>query len=129
VSHTAGGRCAIKGDPSGGVEYRAIKVDFEAKVEVGFDTDHKRLYVALGEDCDWSLAGQVIKGNEALYGEPVIEDVRGDRLWYEWNVPTEHIAKYFPHVRNKEDVPHEHAIPDLYGLAEGVETKEGGHIS
>jgi hypothetical protein len=115
-------------DPSGGVRYRAIKVDFEAKVEVGFDTDHKRLYVALGEDCDWSLAGQTIKGNEALFGEPVIEDVRGDRLWYEWNVSEEYIAQYFPHVRDKEDVPHEHAIPDFYGLP-GAASEKGGHIS
>lgn len=25
-----------------------------------------------------------------------------------------------PHVRDKEDVPHEHAIPDLYGLSEAA---------
>jgi hypothetical protein len=24
-----------------------------------------------------------------------------------------------PHLRDKEDVPHEHAIPDFYGLKEG----------
>jgi hypothetical protein len=24
-----------------------------------------------------------------------------------------------PHVRHKEDVPHEHALPDLYGLSDG----------
>jgi hypothetical protein len=115
-------------DPSGRV-YWPVRIDFDAKVEVGFDTDHKRLYVALGEDCDWATAGQTLKGNEALFGEPVIEDVRGDRLWYEWNVPTEYIAKYFPHVRDKEDVPHEHAIPDFYGLNKGIETKEGGCVS
>ena len=29
-----------------------------------------------------------------------------------------------PHVRDKEDVPHEHAIPDLYGLGRGFTLSE-----
>jgi hypothetical protein len=67
----------------------------------------------------WSIANEVLKWFERLFGEPVVEDIRGGRLWYEWNATEAYIANQIPHVRDKEDVPHEHAIPDFYGLAEG----------
>ncbi|MEV0470732.1 hypothetical protein [Streptomyces prunicolor] len=31
-------------------------------------------------------------------------------------IPKVNVGSCVPHVRDKEDVPHEHALPDLYGL-------------
>jgi hypothetical protein len=45
------------------------------------------------------------------------QDVRELRRLYGGD---EYAPKSEPYVRDKEDVPHEHAIPDFYGLEEGV---------
>jgi hypothetical protein len=39
-------------------------------------------------------------------------------------IPKAVLGSHTPHVRDKEDVPHEHAIPDLYGLKRGATLSE-----
>ncbi|MFF1450154.1 hypothetical protein ACFVYF_18745 [Streptomyces sp. NPDC058274] len=42
-------------------------------------------------------------------------------------IPKVVLRGHIPHVRDKEDVPHEHAIPDLYGLGRGFTLSELGN--
>jgi hypothetical protein len=39
-------------------------------------------------------------------------------------IPKAVLGSQIPHVRDKEDVPHEHAIPDFYGLQRGSTLSE-----
>jgi hypothetical protein len=39
-------------------------------------------------------------------------------------IPKAVLGSHTPHVRDKEDVPHEHAIPDFYGLHRGSTLSE-----
>jgi hypothetical protein len=39
-------------------------------------------------------------------------------------VPKVALGSHAPHVRDKEDVPHEHALPDFYGLQRGSTLSE-----
>jgi hypothetical protein len=39
-------------------------------------------------------------------------------------IPRVVLGGHTPHVRDKEDVPHEHAIPDFYGLKRGFTLSE-----
>ncbi|MET7984548.1 hypothetical protein [Streptomyces sp. NPDC005281] len=39
-------------------------------------------------------------------------------------MPKLDLGSYMAHVRDKEDVPHEHAIPDFYGLKRGFTLSE-----
>ncbi|MFI0553408.1 hypothetical protein [Streptomyces scabiei] len=41
-------------------------------------------------------------------------------------IPKVVLGSHTPHVRDKEDVPHEHAIPDFYGLGRGFTLSEFG---
>lgn len=41
-------------------------------------------------------------------------------------IPKVVLGGHIPHVRDKEDVPHEGAIPDLYGLGRGFTVSEFG---
>ncbi|WP_435270915.1 hypothetical protein [Streptomyces sp. 1222.5] len=41
-------------------------------------------------------------------------------------IPKVVLGSHIPHVRDKEDVPHEHAIPDFYGLGRGFTLSEFG---
>jgi hypothetical protein len=101
-----------------GCGYRAISLSPSGGVEQGVNTVSNRAYVALDENHNWREGDEALRRHENLFGEPVVEDVRGSRLWYEWDIPEDYMAKYVPHLRDKEDVPHEHAIPDFYGLGE-----------
>lgn len=78
---------------AGGSEYRPIRLSLWAGVEAGVNAVTGRAYVALDDSHNWNEGDDAITQHENRFGVPVVEDIRGDRLWYEWDVPKEYVKE------------------------------------